>query len=120
VPMMEVNCPERPNSIVPLQALALLHGPFAEQSAGALAERVLREAADDNGRVALAWQLAYSRDPKPAEQKAMQDFLAAMVREKLGDGAATAASGPRHEADKAAWTQAALVLLNSNEFLYIH
>ena len=44
VPMMEINCPQRSSSIVPLQALALLHGPFAERSAAALADRVLREA----------------------------------------------------------------------------
>ena len=120
VPMMEVNCPERPNSIVPLQALALLHGPFAEQSATALGERVLREAATDPARIELAWRLVYAREPKPTERQALENFLAAIVNEKLGDGAATAASGPRQEAEKAAWTQAALVLLNSNEFLYIH
>lgn len=121
VPMMEINCPERPSSIVPLQALALLHGPFAEQSAGALAARILREApATEEGRVAMAWRLVYGRQPKPAERQALENFLAAIVKEKLGDGAATAASGPRQEAEKAAWTQAALVLLNSNEFLYIH
>ena len=120
VPMMEINCPERPSSIVPLQALALLHGPFAEQSAAALAERILHEAASDDERIALAWQLVYSREPKPQEQQTMREFLAAIVREKLGDSAATAASGPRQDAEKSAWTQAALVLLNSNEFLYIH
>ena len=120
VPMMEINCPERPSSIVPLQALALLHSPFAEQSAGALAERILRDAPSDEARLALAWRLVYAREPKPTERQSLADFLAAIVKEKLGDGSATAASGPRQEAEKAAWTQAALVLLNSNEFLYIH
>jgi hypothetical protein len=120
VPMMEINCPERPNSIVPLQALALLHGPFAEQSAAALAERVMREAPTDEARVDLTWRLVYAREPKATERQALESFLAAIVKEKLGDAAATAASGPRQEAEKAAWTQAGLVLLNSNEFLYIH
>ncbi|HZL87313.1 MAG TPA: PSD1 and planctomycete cytochrome C domain-containing protein [Pirellulaceae bacterium] len=121
VPMMEINCPERPSSIVPLQALALLHGPFAEQSAGALAERILREAPTaEEVRTEFAWRLVYSRAARPTERQALENFLAAIVKERLGDGAATAASGPRQEAEKAAWTQAALVLLNSNEFLFIH
>lgn len=121
VPMMEVNCPERPNSIVPLQALAMLHGPFAEQSAAALADRILREApADDAGRIDFAWRLVYSRTAKATEQQALADFVAAIVKEKLGDTAATADSASRVAAERAAWTQAALVLLNSNEFLYVH
>ena len=121
VPMMEVNCPERTQATVPLQALALLHGPFAEQSAAALAGRILREVpADDAVRIDLAFRLAFARPPTTAEQQALQTFLAALIKEKLGDAAATAASGPRQEAERAAWNQAALVLLNSNEFLFVH
>ena len=44
-PMMEINCPERNVSTVPLQALALLHGPFSERNAAALADRILQTAA---------------------------------------------------------------------------
>jgi hypothetical protein len=121
VPMMEVNCPERSQATVPLQALALLHGPFAEQSAAALADRILREApADDPARIDFAFRLDFARPPTAAERQALQTFLAAIVKEKLGDAAATAASGPRQEAERAAWNQAALVLLNSNEFLFVH
>jgi hypothetical protein len=121
VPMMEVNCPERTQANVPLSALALLHSPFSEQSAAALADRLLREApADDASRIDLAFRLAFARPPTSAEQQALQQFLAAILKEKLGDNASTAASGPRAEAERAAWTQAALVLLNSNEFLYVH
>jgi hypothetical protein len=121
VPMMEINCPERTQATVPLQALALLHGPFAEQSAAALADRLLREApADDVSRIDLAFRLAFARPPSAAEQQVLQQFLAALLKEKLGDTASTAASGPRAAAERAAWTQAALVLLNSNEFLYVH
>jgi hypothetical protein len=107
VPLMEVNCPERPSSIVPLQALALLHGPFAEGAAAALAERLVRQApASDAARIELAWLLVYNREPKPAEKQAIADFLAAISRETPDE--------------RACWTQAALVLLNSNEFLYVH
>ena len=107
VPMMEVNCPERPASIVPLQALALLHGPFTEQSAAALAQRILRETpASDEARLDFAWMLLFSRPAKPAEKQALTAFLQQMRTEKPGD--------------EHAWTQAALVLLNSNEFLFVH
>jgi hypothetical protein len=120
VPMMEVNCPERSIATVPLQALAMLHGPFAEQSAAALADRILRESPATDGRISYVWQLLYAREAKPDERAALTEFIAAIVTERLGDQAATAASGPRQEAERAAWAQAALVLLNSNEFLYVH
>lgn len=110
VPMMEINCPQRSSSIVPLQALALLHGPFAERSAAALAERVLREAPPtDEARLDYVWRLLYARLPRPAERQATLKFLADTISEK-----------PGNDAIRTAWTQAALVLLNSNEFLYVH
>ena len=54
--MMEINCPERTVSTVPLQALALLHSPFAARNAVALADRILEHAAAGRelpGRVRL-------------------------------------------------------------------
>src|SRR5206468_10536868 len=64
-PLMEVNCPERMVSTVPLQALALLNGPFAERNAAALADRILRTApADEAGRITLAYRLLFARDPR--------------------------------------------------------
>jgi hypothetical protein len=121
VPMMEINCPERTEANVPLSALAMLHSPFSEQSAAAFADRVLRETpADDASRIDLAFRLAFARQSTAKEQQVLQEFLDHIMKEKLGDIAATAASGPRQEAERAAWTQAALVLLNSNEFLYVH
>ena len=121
VPMMEVNCPERTEANVPLSALAMLHSPFSEQSAAAFADRLFREApTSDAERTNLAFRLAFARPPSAAEVQKVEEFIAAAINDKLGDNAATAASGPRSEAERAAWTQAALVLLNSNEFLYVH
>jgi hypothetical protein len=114
-PLMEVNCPERTVSTVPLQALALLHGPFAERGAAALAERILREApANDADRVGFAFRLVFGREPRPAESAKVVRFVAAIVAEDA------AARKDRAAAVKAAWTQVALVLLNSNEFVYVH
>jgi hypothetical protein len=121
VPMMEVNCPERTQANVPLSALALLHSPFSEHSAAALADRLLREApADDASRIDLALRLAFGRPPSANEVQKLEEFIATVIQEKLGDTAATAASAPRQSAERATWTQAALVLLNSNEFLFVH
>jgi hypothetical protein len=100
-PLMEVNCPERSVSTVPLQALALLHAPFSQRCATALADRVLRSAPDEATRIRFAFQLTLGRDPKASEVQKVSKFLSAVAAEGQGD-----------------WVQLALVLLNSNEFLY--
>jgi len=119
-PMMEINCPERTESIVPLQALAMLHGPFAERSSAALAERVLKSATNDGARVELAYKLLFAREPSCSERQALIAFLDAVVRETLGESYPTANDTQKEAAIHAAWTQAALVLLNSNEFMFVH
>ncbi len=64
-PVMEVNCPERVVSTVPLQSLALLHGPFVERSAAALANRICDHTGDDShARLSYAYRLLFARsDP---------------------------------------------------------
>ena len=121
VPMMEVNCPQRSASIVPLQALAMLHGPFTEQSAAALADRILREAPPtDDARIEFACRLLYSRLPRPAEKEVLASFLSALTADKLASASMSPTDAQKADASRAAWVQAALVLLNSNEFLYVH
>lgn len=115
-PVMEVNCPQRSTSTVPLQALAMLHGPFAEQTARALAERLWRDApGTDDERIDLAYRRLYSRLPTPSERAAIHQFLASASAES---GTGSSAAEPQ-AALRAAWNQAALVLLNSNEFMYV-
>jgi hypothetical protein len=114
-PMMEINCPERNVSTVPLQALAMLHGPFAERNAASLADRILKAApADDAARIGIAYRLLLSREPRPSEVEAIRRFVAAVVQENSGK------SSTSEQALRRAWTQAALVLLNGNEFVYVH
>ncbi|MEK6259803.1 MAG: PSD1 and planctomycete cytochrome C domain-containing protein [Planctomycetota bacterium] len=119
-PMMEINCVERNSSTVPLQALAMLHGSFAERSAVALANQILATSPpDEAARLRFAYRLLFTREPKPTETAAITEFLAAAANDQLGTKAATATDDERTAAHKAAWVQAALVLLNSNEFLYV-
>ncbi len=102
-PLMEVNCPERNVSTVPLQALALLHGPFSERNAAAVGDRLMHFASDDAARIRFAFVLLFGREPRPAESEKVGKFVSAV---KSSDG------------ERVAWTQVALVFLNSNEFLY--
>src|SRR5205823_4629109 len=91
-PLMEINCPERSVSTVPLQALAALHGPFAEHNAAAVADRILAASPNEAERITSAYRLLFARDPRPAEAEKVRKFLAAVVEENLaGKPAATAA-----------------------------
>ncbi|MBI2825263.1 MAG: PSD1 domain-containing protein [Planctomycetia bacterium] len=119
-PVMEINCPQRNESIVPLQALALLNGPFAESAAKALGERVVREGgATVDGQCDTAYRLLFARLPTAAERAAIAKLLEACAAEALGEAGAAATAEQKSAAAAAAWNQAALVLLNSNEFLYV-
>jgi hypothetical protein len=118
-PLMEINCPQRTVSTVPLQALAMLHSSFAEASAAALGARAVQSGADDAARVAWIFRLLLTREPTDAERQAIQEFLAAITRKQLADRQIPD-SAAKTAAQHVAWTQAALVLLNSNEFTYIH
>lgn len=109
-PLMEVNCPQRPNSTVPLQALALMNSPFSERNAAALADRILKNGGtNDETRIAYAFNVMFTREPKASETERIKKFIAN----------ATAESAGKPLTAKDAWTQVALVLLNSNEFVYV-
>lgn len=118
-PLMEVNCPERTVSIVPLQALAMLHGPQAERASLGLSERVLAAAATDEERLVWIFRTLLTRTPRPTEQQNFQSFLAEIRKEQLLNKTAPTAED-QLAATRVAWKEAALVLLNSNEFLFVH
>jgi hypothetical protein len=75
-PVMELNCPERFNSTVPLQALSLMNNPFVVAEAKGFAMRVRKFAGDDHGRqVRTAYRLALGRLPGADELAQAQHFL---------------------------------------------
>jgi hypothetical protein len=96
-PDPSVMTPRRTSTITPVQSLSMMNDAFMEKCAGSLADRVRREAGGEVGaQVDRAWRLAFARPPKPSERDAARSFV-----------------GP-HGLD-----QLVLVLLNTNEFLFV-
>jgi hypothetical protein len=101
-PETMASCPERPRTIVPTQALALLNSPVARAQAAAFARRLLTECGEDPDRlIARAWELALGRPATKAERARMQAFL--------GRGSSL----------EPALVELCLALFNTNEFVSI-
>ena len=97
------SCPQRPVSTHAPQALVMLNSSFAQGAARAFAESLLRTGASDPARIDDAFLRCFARHPNADETASTRLFL----------GEASGAS----ELDR--WTDLALALINSNEFVYI-
>ncbi len=119
-PRMEVNCPERVESIVVTQSLSMLNSPFMEISAKVLADRLFSELPDaETARLRQAYELLFSRPPGESEQQAVFGFLDHAVHSELDHNTDTPGQSKQQAARTTPWTQLCLVLLNSNEFLFV-
>jgi hypothetical protein len=107
-PDTQTACPRRDSSTHALQALNLLNGDFAAARARVLAHRVLRDDGDEAGRIRRIYRIVLAREPLPAEIDRARSFLKTQA-ERIG--------GPAPAGE--AWTDLALAMLNSNEFLYV-
>ncbi|MCC6540344.1 MAG: DUF1553 domain-containing protein [Bryobacterales bacterium] len=96
-----LSCSRRESSTTAPQSLSLLNGAFTLARAQEVA--ALMEKAPDP--VAVAWRHVYGRDPVETEAARVRTFLDAQ----------TAALGSR----RAAATELARALFNTNEFLYV-
>jgi hypothetical protein len=128
-PSREVCCERRSRTNTPLQALATLNDPAFVQPAAALARRILAESrgtAED--RATYGFRLVLARRPRRAELDHLvalyaenlalyrRDAAAAATLAALGPAtSATAFGGGGDQADLAAWTVVANVLLNLDE-----
>ncbi len=103
----------RESSTVPLQALFLMNNAFVHEQARGLAQRMLAATTDDGARIALGYELAWSRPATPQEIEAARQFLHRYEEElaRLGAGAG--------EQQAEAWGSLARVLLCANEFIYV-
>ncbi len=106
-PDLHNSCAVRDNTTTPIQALTLLNGSWAVSRAERFADRVLR----GNGqsfeqRIKMAYRLALGRTPTE------QEVLEALVFLE--------SSGSTSETVRIAWIDFCHVLMNTNEFIYIH
>lgn len=124
-PTREFCAATRARTSTPLQSLVLMNDPVYVEAARVLAQRVLAEAPPENAaRLTHAWRLALGRAPAEKErtvlEKALtqqlatygQDAAAAGALLKVGDAPKTSSAT---DAELAAWTAVANVLLNLNE-----
>jgi hypothetical protein len=113
-PNTNASCEQRMVSTVAPQALTYMNGEFMQQRARRLAERLANEASsDDNARIELAFRLTMCRAPRDAELQAARDFLSAQQAQIESDGSDASAS------QQQAWESFCLVLLATNEFVYL-
>ena len=101
------SCPVRYTTTVPTQALGLLNGEFANESATAFAARLMREVPDDlKAQITRGIRLTTGRIPAEAEVARDVAFVQDMkAKHKLDD--------------KTALARFCLLLLNANEFVYL-
>jgi hypothetical protein len=112
-PDTSVTTATRDNATVALQALYLLNNAFIHDQSRRFAGRLVAEAADDPGRLRLAYLRPLGREPTAAERTRAEDFLAHYQRSLADEG--VAAGGRAIEA----WAALGRVLMTSNEFLYV-
>jgi len=100
------TCAVRYTTTVPTQALTMLNGDFSQEQATAFAQRLEREAPRDlSGQVRLAIRLTTARDPGAGEVERDVQFLQSLR------------ANARSPQD--ALKQYCLMLLNTNEFVYV-
>jgi hypothetical protein len=124
-PSREECAAERTRSNIPQQALVLLNDPTYVEAARAFAARILSECSGSpEERITWAWRQALQRDPRPEERQVVEQLLAkhqAIYRENPESAGAllkvgmTPAPSALNQAELAAWTHVARVLLNLHE-----
>ena len=113
LPSLQVTCERRTTTTVPTQALTLLNNEFVLEQARYFAERVAGEAGHGPGdQVKLAYQIALRRDPRELELDSNLSFLRRQRCYHAGRETA--------DPDLDALVDLCDVLLNLNEFVYIH
>ncbi|MBP88000.1 MAG: hypothetical protein CMJ64_14955 [Planctomycetaceae bacterium] len=122
-PKSNVTCTRRARSNTPLQALTLANDIQFIEAARTLARDVLdRDDSSDASRVELMFRHCVARRPKESERLRLQELLAAQRKAYADDPDAAAAligaeKPGAKDAELAAWTATARVLMNLDEFI---
>jgi cytochrome c553 len=104
---------QRTASTVPLQALFWMNSPLVQEQSAAFARRLLSSASEPTERLRLAFRLAYSREPTPAERERYVRFVERYHEESAKAGVEAS------QAELEAWASVAKTILSSNEFVYV-
>jgi hypothetical protein len=114
---MTGNCTQRLNSVVPSQALAMLNNAFTVEQSERISARIIDElpGADVERRVDRAFRLILSRPATGDECRAAADLLNDHRRRI----ASSVPGSPAQVVDRQAFDNLCLMLLNTNEFLYL-
>ena len=114
-PTMSTNCPNRQQSAVVSQSLAMLNDELVLAAADKFAARVIASAptSDAAARVALSFRIALNRDPSAQEIAWSQELLSQQAAELAGMNL------PVEEAAKKVLAHLCHMLLGTNEFLYV-
>jgi hypothetical protein len=101
------SCPVRYTTTVPTQSLGMLNGEFSNEQAKFLAERLAKEAGNDlSSQVRRGIRLTSGRNPTEDEIKKDVAFIQElMTKQKLNQSTAM--------------KQYSLMMLNTNEFIYL-
>jgi hypothetical protein len=124
-PSREECAAERTRSNIPQQALVLLNDPTYVESARAFAARIVKESnGDASARITWAWKQALARTPRPDElatARALFDKHLAQYKAdpKAAESLLKVGLAPlppaADQAELAAWTSVARVILNLHE-----
>ncbi len=134
-PEANTTCTRRDRSNTPLQALTLANDKVFVEIAESVAERILSEpAADAASRVRQAFVMCLAREPSPAEERSLAEYIGeqrafyvshqtlaakppvppAKLAVAIAEPSSTASVPP---VELAAWSAGAWVLLNLDEFI---
>jgi hypothetical protein len=113
------SCEQRPVSTTAPQALTFLNGDFMREQARSFAARLVREAGTDAAaQVRRAFELALNRKAQAEELELALDFLREQKRQISADAADGGPAVP--DPGQRALEGFCLVLLNTNEFVYLN
>ena len=115
-PIAQESVTRRNRSNTPLQALTLLNDESQTEFASALATRIREHSDDREERIRHAFEICLARQPRAPETERLAGFLSHMTDAFATDAEALRKTGA-DTAGGAAWTAAARVMLNLDEFV---
>ena len=115
-PIAQESVTRRNRSNTPLQALTLLNDESQTEFASALANRIREHSTDREERIRRAFEICLARPPSQLEAERIAGFLSQMTDAFATDVEALRKTGA-DTARAAAWTAAARVMLNLDEFV---